>query len=176
MLDYIVMYNVLYFLPQFNACMVFITGDQHATSLLGHDNHLYVGTSAGTVEVYESESGDLLQLFSWHAAGVMGLMELPPEIKQSIYAECSSARCLPSTHQSLVKNEIVPYQRVCQESCLQRNTYALSRLKLIHKSVTYSDAPLMVSIGNGLAESVKINCENKSHDTILFTWSGIPSA
>ena len=155
--------------------MVFFTGGHRATSLLGHDNHLYVGTSAGVVEVYESESGDLLQLFSWHAAGVTALIELPPEMKQSICAECSSARCLPSTHQSLVNNEIVPYQRVCQESCLQRNTYALSRLHLIHKSMTFSDTPLMISIGNGLAESVKINCESESHDAILFTWSGVPS-
>ena len=151
------------------------TGKNRATSLLGHDNHLYVGTSAGMVEVFESESGNHLQLFSWHADRVNALIELPPEIKPSICAECSTAKCLPLSHQSLAKNDIVPYQRVYQESCLQRNPSALMGLHLIHRSATYSDAPLMVSIGSHLAESVRINYENKSHNAILFTWTGIPS-
>ena len=150
-------------------------GKQQATSLVGHDNHLYVGTSAGMVEVYESESGNLLQLFSWHANGVNALIELPPEIRQSICAECSSAKSMTSPRQTLAKNELVPYQRVYQESQLQRKTSRLSGLHLIQKSVTYSDAPLMVSIGNDLAESVKINYENKSNDAVLLTWTGIPS-
>lgn len=147
-------------------------GKQEATSLLGHDNHLYVGTAAGMVEVFESETGNFVRSFSWHASGVNVLIELPPEIKQSICAECSSAKSLPSSHQSLAKNEIVPYQRVCQE---QRNNFGLSQLHLVCRSISYSDAPLMISIGNDLAKSVKINCENKSHNAILLTWTGIPS-
>ena len=137
---------------------------------MGHYNHLYVGTSAGMVEVYESESGDLLQLFSWHASGVNALIELPPEIKQSVCAECSSAKPMAAPHQTLAKNELVPYQRVYQESKLQRKLSGL-----LGKSVICSDAPLMVSIGGDLAEPVKINYENKSHDAVLLTWTGIPS-
>ena len=142
-------------------------------SLMGHYNHLYVGTSAGMVEVYESESGDLLQLFSWHASGVNALIELPPEIKQSVCAECSSAKPMAAPHQILAKNELVPYQRVYQESKLQRR---LSRISGLQKTVICSDAPLMVSIGRDLAEPVKINYENKSHDAILLTWTGIPKS
>lgn len=154
---------------------IYFVGKQPATSLLGHNDHLYVGTCAGTVEVIESKSGRLLQLFSWHANEVNALIELPPEIKQSICAECSSAKCVPLPHQAVVKNDIVPYQRVCQESFLRLDASRRSRLYSIPKSAMYSDAPLMVSIGNDLAESVKINYGDKSDDVILLTWTGIPS-
>jgi len=140
---------------------------------------LYVGTSAGTVEVFESESGCHLQLFSWHASSVNALIELPPEIKQCICAECSSAKCVPLTHQLLHK---IDTQRVSQESSLQRDASNftsighISGLNSMQKSFRSSDSPLMVSIGNDLAESIKINCENKSHDVILFTWTGLPKS
>ena len=140
--------------------------------------------------MFESESGCLLQSFSWHAGRVDALIELPSQIKQSICAECSSAKCVTSPHQSLVKNDIVPYQRVLQESYLQRETskFIPDHYKSeLHKSVRNLEAPLMISVGHDLADSIKQitnksqdNCKNKSqdvnlsHDVILFTWTGIP--
>ena len=157
-------------------CVIYIAGEGPATSLVGHYNHLYVGTSAGVVEVYESESGELLELFSWHTSRVDALIELPPEIKRSICAECSSVKSMPLPRSSLSKNDLVPYQRVCQESSKQQRKISrskLSGLNLIQRSIGHSDAPLMVSIGGDLAESIKINYEDKSHDAILLTWTGI---
>ena len=165
-------------LGMFIICVIYFVGKKPATSMIGHYNHLYVGTSAGVVEVYESESGKLLELFSWHASNVDALIELPPEIKRSVCAEYSSARPMASPRSTLSRDELVPYQRVFQESSKQQKKISrskLSGLHLIQKSVTNADAPLMVSIGSDLAESVKINYEDKSHDAILLTWTGISS-
>ena len=51
-------------------------GNHHVTALHGHENHLYIGTSLGTVEVFDSESGCFLQQFSWHDNKVESLFHI----------------------------------------------------------------------------------------------------
>ena len=157
-----------------------------ATSLLGHKNHLYVGTSTGTIEVFESKSGCFLQQFTWHAK-VNALLELPQEIKQSICGECSSTKCVKlAHHQSFKDNLIVPKKRISQEIYLQRSAPVSqlahnskgnkSGLCPTQKSTLLQDSPLIVSLGNDLADQLHVSSNNQTsmHDIIeLLTWTGL---
>ena len=154
--------------------------------MLGHKNHLYVGTSAGTVEVFESESGCFLQQFSWHTK-VNALLELPQEIKQSICGECSSTKCVKlAHHQSFKDNLIVPKKRISHEIHLQKSapgsTHAYisksykSGLCSTQQSALLQDPPLIVSLGNDLADQLHVssNDQTSTHNIIeLLTWTGL---
>lgn len=147
---------------------------------------MYVGTSAGTVEVFESETGSFLQQFSWHAK-VNALLELPQEIKQSICGEHSSTKCVKlAHHQSFRDNLIIPKKRVSQELYLQRSASGsqLAYNSKSYKSGLYStqqtmllqDSPLIVSLGNDFADQLSILSSNQTpmHNIVeLLTWTGL---
>jgi len=144
------------------------------TALLGHQNHLYIGTSIGTVEIFDSESGCFLQQYSWHESTVKSLMELPPEIKKSICAEHSPVKYKTvSRNESLADNDrIVPRKRVSQESFLKRNE-SFQGMSSTTKPAESTKCPLIASLGHNLADS--LNCSNdKPTDNVTFlTWTGL---
>ena len=144
------------------------------TALLGHQNDLYIGTSIGTVEIFDSESGCFLQQFSWHESTVKSLIELPPEIKKSICAEHSPVKYKSvSRNESLADNDrIVPRKRVSQESFLKRNESFQGMLSTT-KPAESTKCPLITSLGLNLADC--LNCSSKKPpDSVTFlTWAGL---
>ena len=147
------------------------------TSLLGHENQLYVGTSSGNIEVYDSECGIFLQRYSMHCAKVRRILKLPPEIHQCICAESFPTMNSVSYDSNITEHvssklinkngDITPKERSQQEYFLQQS----SSTSLPQLSYT---APLIVSIGDGLANWLnmgsvdKIACPNLE----LLTWTG----
>ena len=136
--------------------------------------------------MFESESGSFLQQFSWHAK-VNALLELPQEVKQSICGECSSTKCVKLAHrQSFKDNLIIPKKRVFQELYLQKsatgsqlaynsNSYK-SGLYPTQQSTPLQDSPLIVSLGNNLADQLSIPPSNQTsmHNIVeLLTWTGL---
>ena len=153
------------------------------TALLGHKNHLYIGTSLGTVEVFDSESGCFLQQFSWHDSKVESLLQLPPEIKQSICAECSHSKCTPLQHHQSLESPLVSKKRVQQESFLQKSASIMQADTKSFKSGLYSvqspvkclDTPLIIGIGSGLADHLNVNRSQRlftESTTTFITWTG----
>ena len=154
---------------------LFIDEKCQSTSLLGHKNHLYVGTSSGKVEVYNSENGNFFQQFSWHSSKVNDLIELPLEIKQSICAESK-------THQGKVHHYSL-------QSSIS-DTIEVNRAKSVRvhgsymtnsKSGLYSvpvqslplNSPLIISFGDNLAEHLNIGDQNAQQKKIEFLmWTG----
>ncbi|XP_065896958.1 leucine-rich repeat serine/threonine-protein kinase 1-like isoform X2 [Dysidea avara] len=149
----------------------------NVTSLLGHENQLYVGTSSGNIEVYDSECGIFLQRYSMHCAKVRRILKLPPEIHQCICAESFPTMNSVSYDSNITEHvssklinkngDITPKERSQQEYFLQQS----SSTSLPQLSYT---APLIVSIGDGLANWLnmgsvdKIACPNLE----LLTWTG----
>ena len=136
--------------------------------------------------MFESDSGCFLQQFSWHTK-VNALLELPQEIKQSICGECSSTKCVKLAHHySFKDNLIVSKKRISHEIHLQRSapgsTQAYnsksnkSGLYSTQQSTLLQDSPLIVSLGNDLADQLHISSSNQTsmHDIIeLLTWTGL---
>ena len=145
------------------------------TSLLGHENHLYVGTSSGKVEVYDSESGHFLQRFSWHSNKVHALIELPSEIKQSICAESETCakRMKHVTQHSIDSNRIQKRRLSEQPPFLSRKhesgVYYVSAKPLLQNS------PLIISLGDGLAKCLNMDNQNSEQELELLTWTGYPT-
>jgi len=148
------------------------------TTLCGHKNHLYVGTSMGIVEVFDSISGCFLQQFSWHQSKVESLLHLPPDIKRSICAEFSHLKCTPLLHQQSIDSPLVPRKR---EQNLQKSVSIMqadiktfkSGLCSVQLPIKSLDTPLMISIGSGLADCLNINSsQNFTGSTVLLTWTG----
>ena len=136
--------------------------------------------------MFKSESGCFLQTFSWHAK-VTALLKLPQEIKQSICAECSPTKCVKLAHRrSFQNNLVVPKKRVSQEVYLQRSASGSqmpftsksykSGLYSMQQSTLLMDSPLIVSIGNDLADNLSIASNQSSMSRIveLLTWTGAP--
>ena len=132
--------------------------------------------------MFESESGCFLQQFSWHAK-VNALLKLPQEIKQSICAECSSTKCMKLAHrQSFQNNLIVPKKRFSQEVYLQRSASGSqlpfnsksykSGLYSMQQSTLLMDSPLIVSLGNDLADQLSIASSQTSVSELL-AWTGV---
>ena len=144
------------------------------TSLLGHNNQLYVGTSSGLVEVHDSEKGIILQQYSMHVSAVHRIMKLPPEIHKCICAELfptvkSNAELPNHVGGRSADNDedVIPKERSLQEHALQQSSSPyLPRL-------LYS-APLIVSIGDGLANWLNIDGKERTtdHNLELLTWTG----
>ena len=141
--------------------------------MLGHKNQLYVGTSSGAVEVHDSENDVLLQQFTMHVSGVHNILKLPVEIHQCICAEL-----FPMINHKLAISDYVssrlsdiddvtPKERSLQEYALQKS----SSQSPSHLSYP---APLIVSIGDGLANWLGIDGEEKTADSNLefLTWAG----
>jgi len=149
----------------------------NVTSLLGHENQLYVGTSSGNVEVYDSECGILVQKYSLHCAKVRRILKLPPETHRCICAELFPADKTDAYHSSAIVNissrlantceDVTPKKRTLQQHCMQQRSG--SSLPCLS-----STAPLIVSIGDGSAKWLKMDSTIKApHANLeLLTWTG----
>ena len=159
----------------------------NVTSLLGHENQLYVGTLHGNVEVYDSESGTLLQQLSLHAGEVSRMLKLPAEVYQCVCAELNMV-----THECVcIESKVNPsdesfasQRKVLQEHTLQHDSSVLPTndgkfhpftSKLQQPSTDDIKAPLIITLGNGKADWLNVgNAENSSQPHLL-TWSGYGS-
>ena len=162
--------------------MFLIGSTDNVTSLLDHGSQLYVGTFQGNVEVYDSESGTLLQQFSLHAGKVCRMLKLPEEVYQ-----CVCAELLLITNDEIVRTEsvdlsdasVTPRKRVLQEHTLQQNSPVIngklhpfaSKLKP-SKDIHSIKAPLIISLGNGTANWLNAGNTEASIQPHLLTWSG----
>ena len=158
----------------------FIEEGGHCTSLLGHKNHLYVGTSLGKVEVFDSESGHFLKTFSWHSNKVDALIELPPEIKQSICAESKASQSERKVrHKSLQPNFDVdggPLRKISwQPPSLQSSSYSRSGVYSVPKRPFSQNSPLIVSLGDNLSKKLSMGNQNSEQSVELLTWTGYPT-
>ena len=154
----------------------FIDERGYCTSLLGHKNHLYVGTSLGKVAVFDSESGNLLQQFLWHSSKVDALMELPPEIKQSICTE-SKTREKKVLHHSLQIDfdSIKLSRKISEQPSFQSNSYSRSHTHSLPTQELLQNYPLIVSLGDKLAEHLSMGNQNSEQRVELLTWTGYPT-
>ena len=151
----------------------FVEEKGYCTSLLGHKNHLYVGTSIGKVEVFDSKSGYFLQQFSWHSSKVDALIELPPEIKQSVCAESK-------THEKKVRHYSLPslqvkLRKVSEQSSVESNNYSRSGVYSLPIQPLLQNYPLIISLGGKLAEHLNMGNQNSEQRVELLTWTGYPT-
>ena len=68
-------------------------------ALTAHGHKVFVGTSGGTVGVFNSENFSLMKSFSWYTGKVQSLLVLPKEAEHCICAEvpyCENDETLPS--------------------------------------------------------------------------------
>ena len=154
----------------------FVEESGYCTSLLGHKNHLYVGTSIGKVEVFDSKNGYFLQQFSWHSSKVDALMELPPEIRQSVCAE-SKTREKKVRHHSLQVNFdlIRPPRKVSVQPSFEPNSDSRSGMYSLPMQPLLQNYPLIVSLGDNLAEHLNMGNQNSEQSVELLTWTGYPT-
>ena len=139
---------------------------------------MYIGTSLGTVEVFDSESGYFLQQFLWHGSKVQLLLELPPEIKKSICAEYSSEK-YRSVSYGEMGAEFVPQKRRSQESFLQRRSqskYYKSGMQSEQKQTFCTDFPLIATLGVNVADSLNFSDQNCTNSPMFLTWTGLLSS
>ena len=140
----------------------------NVTSLLGHENQLYVGTLHGNVEVYDSESGTLLQQLSLHTGKVSRMLKLPAEVYQCVCAELlliandDFARIESSLGSSLTSQRL--------EHALQQDTSSQQP-----PSTDHIKAPLIISLGNGKANWLNVGSGEHASQPHLLTWSGYGS-
>ena len=160
----------------------------NVTSLLGHENQLYIGTLYGNVEVYDSESIILLQQFSLHDGRVCRMLKLPPEVYQCVCAELlliTNNECVRTESKlSLSDEDLTPRKRVLQEHALHQDSSLLpvvngkldplaSKLQLPPTDPQCIRAPLIISLGNGKANWLSMNVDStKDFLPHLLTWSG----
>ena len=149
----------------------------NVASLLGHKNQLYIGTSSGNIEVYDSEHGIFLQRYSMHCAKVRRILKLPPEIHKCLCAELFPIRNSEMEFSNITDHDssksedrdedVTPKERSKQEYALQQ----ISSSSLPHLSYT---APLIISIGDGLANWLNMDDVDKAkHPNLEFlTWTG----
>ena len=142
---------------------------------------MYVGTSAGTVEIFESESGCFLQQFSWHAS-VNVLLELPQEIKQSICGECVKVEHHQSFKDDLnedISLEAYLYLQRTSGSRVRFDSKCYnSELHSTQQSMPLLDSPVIVSLGNELADCLRITSNQTSSipSAVEFLiWTGLHS-
>jgi len=143
----------------------------NTTSLLGNENQLYVGTSFGNVDVYDSEKGVFLLKFSIHEKKVRRMLKLPSEIYQCICAEFFprvNSHPEQSTSPPPADVCVTPTKRIVKEYALQQR-----------KSVIFDfqpqqhTAPLIVSIGDGLANWLNNTKESVTQGPQLLMWTGV---
>ena len=77
------------------------------STLVAHGRKVIVGTTNGTVGIFDSESCALLNSFTWHSAKVRTLLVMPKEIEPCVCAEIplptredQELSSLPSNHTS----------------------------------------------------------------------------
>ena len=130
--------------------------------------------------MFDSESGYFLKKFSWHSNKVDALIELPPEIKQSICAESKASQNKRKVrHKSLQPNFDVdggPLRKTSwQPISLQSSSYNRSGVYSLPKQPLLQNYPLMVSLGDNLAEHLNIGNQNSEQRVELLTWTGHPT-
>ncbi len=97
---------------------------------------LFVGTSGGVVGVFDSESVELLNVFSWHNEKVRTLLVMPKEMEACICNEIP----FESDHQNLAAKG-PKFQRGMSAFAYLENQHC------IHNDEP--DAVMLMSIGNG---------------------------
>ena len=148
--------------------MILLGSTNNVTSLLGHENQLYVGTLHGNVEVYDSESGTLLQQLSLHAGKVSRMLKLPAEVYQCVCAELlfiANDECAHTESRLSVANGSLLPKRL--EHTLQQDS---SSQQL--PSTDHIKAPLIISLGNGKADWLNVDSATHASRPHLLTWSG----
>ena len=137
---------------------------------------MYVGTSSGKVEVYDSESGHFLQRFSWYSSKskVDALIELPPKIKPSICAESETytKRVKYVTQPSI--NSSIQKRRYSQQASYQSRNNA-SGVYYVPAKPLLQNSPLIISLGDDLAEHLNMGNQNPEQKVELLTWTGYPT-
>ena len=141
------------------------------TSLLGHENQLFVGTSFGNVEVYDSEKGVFLLKYSIHEKKVRRMLKLPSEIHQCICAELFP-RVNSNPEQSISPPPpadvcVTPTKRIVKECALQQKKSVIFDFQLQQHT-----APLIASIGDGLANWLNDTKESVTQGPQLLMWTG----
>ena len=125
--------------------------------------------------MFDSGSGNFLQQFSWHSSKIDALMELPPEIKQSVCAE-NKTRTKKVLHHSLqVDFESVKASRKISEQPFQSNSYSRSGVYSLPIQPLLQNCPLIVSLGDNLAEHLNMGNQNSEQRVELLTWTGYPT-
>jgi len=140
------------------------------TSLLGHENQLYVGTSFGNVEVYDSEKGVFLLKYSIHEKKVRRMLKLPSEIHQCICAES-----FPKVNSNPKQSTSPPPADVCATPTkISVKEYALQQRKsaIFNFQPQQHTAPLIISIGDGLANWLDNTKESLTQGPQLLMWTG----
>ena len=124
--------------------------------------------------MYESESSDFLQRFSWHSSKVDALIELPPKIKQNICAESkvSIKRVKYATQYSI--DSSIRKRRLSEPPPLQSRNYK-SGVYYVPAKPLLQNSPLIISLGDGLAENLNIGNQNYEQTVELLTWTGYPT-
>ena len=62
-------------------------GTFQVATLLAHGRKVFIGTTGGTVGVFDSESCQLLNTFDWHKGKVRTLLMMPKEMEPCICSE-----------------------------------------------------------------------------------------
>ena len=126
--------------------------------------------------MFDSESGDFLQQFSWHSSKVDALMELPPEIKQSICAENKTCEKKVRHHSLQVNFDSIKYSRkVSEQPSFESNSYTRSGVYSLPIQPLLQNYPLIVSLGDNLAEHLNVGNQNSEQRVELLTWTGHPT-
>lgn len=138
----------------------------NVTSLVGHENQLYVGTLHGNVEVYDSESGTLLQQLSLHTGKVSRMLKLPAEVYQCVCAELllTANDDFAHTESSLGLSHKSEQHTLKQDTSSQQPP-----------STDHIKAPLIISLGNGKADWLNVGNGEHASQPHLLTWSGYGS-
>ena len=116
---------------------------------------LFVGTTGGTVGVFDSESGQLLNAFSWHKDKVRTLLVMPKEMEPCVCNEIP----FPDQEAKQVRSTSVPTQTLhphatepsgAGRSPMQRGISAFSYFDNHHYIRNPEpDAVMITSVGNG---------------------------
>ena len=136
---------------------------------------LFIGTTGGTVGVFDSESGQLLNAFSWHKEKVRTLLVMPKEMEPCVCNEIP----FPDQEAKQVRSASVPTQTLHPtsgvkepsgvERCrIQRGISAFSYFDnhhYIHNPEP--EAVMITSVGNGRRRYV-VNEQSKEDRVKLF--------
>ena len=149
--------------------------DCQITCLLDCSDHIYVGTTEGTVIMLSAENGWPVHKFSLHANQVRVLLKLPKTIKPCICAE------LPMEKEPLTKARFklsVPTSPVQEDASFTLPKRSMSVTNYKHKmsvkldSNSHGEHPLFACIGDGLVNWFGNGNGNETTQSLEFlTWT-----
>ena len=126
--------------------------------------------------MFDSESGDFLQQFSWHSSKIDALMELPPEIKQSVCAESKTREKKVRHHSLQVNFDLIRASRkVSEQPSFESNSYSRSGVYSLPIQPLLQNYPLIISLGDNLAEHLNMGNQSSKQRVELLTWTGYPT-